>query len=114
MCDACSRGGSGKCGSAGIGEQVQDLDRTSGIFDLITEPVPVCGLFRKKAGMFKAEWFQVECQILILNRPLLWQMEKFPFTAALFAAVIMSVFFLPAGVDFRCSSFSPSEVSSTS
>lgn len=50
--------------------------------------------------MLKAEWLQVKGQgpgtERILDAPLLGQIEKFPFAAAFFAAVIMAVLLFPA------------------
>ena len=48
--------------------------------------------------MFEAERLQVKSQVMILNLPLLRKMEEFPFTAALFTAVIVSVFVLPSRI----------------
>ena len=48
--------GSGQGCSAGVGEQIQYLNRTSGIADLVTEPVPVGSLLREQASVLEAEW----------------------------------------------------------
>ena len=48
-------GGCGQGSAAGVGKEVQYLDRTSGIADLFRKPVPVGGLFREQSGMFKTE-----------------------------------------------------------
>ena len=48
--------------------------------------------------MLKTERLQIEGQVLILNAPLLGQIEKFPFAAAFAASVIMTVLLSPAGI----------------
>ena len=101
MSDMCAGSGCCKCSSAGVGKQVQNFDRASGIADLITEPVPVRCLFREETGMFKAEWFQVECQFFVMDLPLLWKIEEFPFATAFFAAVVVTVHMLPVFFLFR-------------
>ena len=57
VCNACSGSGSGQGSSAGVGKEVQNLDRASGFFDLFREPVPVSSLFREQTGMFETERF---------------------------------------------------------
>ncbi len=44
-------------GAAGVGEEIQNFYGTSGIADLVPEPVPVCSLLREKTGVLKTEWF---------------------------------------------------------
>ena len=82
--------------SAGVGEKVQHLHRTAGVFDFIGEPVPVHRLLREKSRMFEAERFQVEAEIFISDLPLFGKIEKLPLSAALTASVIMAVHFPPA------------------
>ena len=50
--------------------------------------------------VFEAERFQAEGQVFIVDLPLLRQMEKLPFSAALAASVIMAVFLFPARIFF--------------
>ena len=45
--------------------------------------------------MLETEGLQVEGEIVIVNGPFTWKIEKFPFSAALLAAVIMSVQLFP-------------------
>ena len=88
-----------KGGAAGVGEEVQYFDGTSGAADLLGEPVPVGGLLGKEAGVLEAERLQVEGQGAVTNLPLLRQAEKLPLSAALFAPVLVSVHVLPpAGI----------------
>ena len=70
---ACS--GCSKCGTAGVSEQIQYFNRSSGISYFIREPVPVGGLLREQTGMLEAERFQVESQIAVMKLPLLAQIE---------------------------------------
>lgn len=83
-----------------VGEQVQHFNRAVGTADQIAEPVPVRCLLREKAGVFEAERFQAEGQFFIVDLPLLRQMEKLPFSAALAASVIMAVFLFQPGFSF--------------
>ena len=46
-----------QCGPASVGEEIEYLHRPSRGADLFPEPVPVCGLLWKQAGMLKAEGF---------------------------------------------------------
>ena len=85
-------------GSAGVCKQVQHLDRASCAADSGSEPVPVCSLLRKQAGVFKTEGLQIKCEPFVANGPLLRKMEEFPLASALAAAVIVAVHFLPASV----------------
>lgn len=131
MCDACACCGRCERCASRVGEQVQHFNRAVGTADQIAEPVPVRCLLREKAGVFEAERFQAEGQVFIVDLPLLRQMEKLPFSAALAASVIMTVFLFPARIfffrvpdDLRVWSyqkvispplqFSPPDVSSTS
>ena len=41
--------------TAGVGKQVQHLDRTASLLYQVREPVPVHSLFREKTGMLEAE-----------------------------------------------------------
>src|SRR5699024_1883985 len=91
----------GKSGSARVGEKVQHFYRTACAAYFFTEPVPVYRLFRKQSGVFEAEWFQPEGKFLIMYFPLLGKIKKFPFTAAFFAPVIMSVAVFPPAFSFR-------------
>ena len=93
---ACRGGCQGS--SSGVGEQVQYFYRASRVFDLFREPVPVGSLLRKESGMLKAEGFQIKSKTFVLNGPLLRQIEEFPFSAAFFAPVVVTVPVLPAGV----------------
>ena len=92
--------GAGLCGctccSAGIGEQVEDLNVFLWrILYQFAEPVPVCRLLREETGVLETEWLQVECELFVIYGPLLWQTEEFPFSAALVASVIVTVEFIP-------------------
>ena len=100
MCNTCS--GSSGCESSTtcVSKEIQYFDRSSCISDLLREPVPVRCLLREKAGVFEAERFQAEGQVFIVDLPLLRQMEKLPFSAALAASVIMAVFLFPARIFF--------------
>ena len=100
MCDACACCGRCERCASRVGEQVQHFNRAVGTTDQIAEPVPVRCLLREKAGVFKAERFQAEGQVFIVDLPLLRQMEKLPFSAALAASVIMAVFLFPARIFF--------------
>ena len=102
MGDGSSGSRCGKRGAAGIGEQIQHLDGPSGLSDFFGKPVPVNRLFREKPGMLKAKGLQLKGQGAVTDAPLLGQIEKFPFAAALFAPVVMSVSFAPADFRFRC------------
>ena len=83
-CGSCQ--GSTTC----IRKKIQNPDFTTCMFDLVREPVPVCCLFREKSGVFKVKRLQIKCQIFIMDLPLLWQVEEFPFTAAFFATVVVT------------------------
>ena len=98
MSDMRSRSSCRKGCSSGVGKQVQDFDRTSGITDLFREPVPVCRLFGKEACMLETEWFQIKSKRAVMNLPLFRKTEELPFTAAFSAAVIMTVHVLPSSV----------------
>ena len=71
MGNGCAGSGGGQGSSAGVGEEVQYFDGTSGRMYLPAEPIPVGGLLRKQACMFEAEGFQMKCQFFIMNAPLL-------------------------------------------
>ena len=43
-------------GPASVSKQVQHFNRPASIADFFRKPVPVGSLFRKKAGVLKAEW----------------------------------------------------------
>ena len=60
MGDGSSGGSGSQCGSAGIGEEIQNLNGASGVPNLLTEPVPVGSLLGEKACMLKAEGLQIE------------------------------------------------------
>ena len=84
-----------------ICKKIQHLHRTSRIADLIAKPVPIHRLLRKKPGMLKTKRFQIKGKSLIMNIPLLGQIKKLPFTAALLTSVIMPVHMLPALIHLR-------------
>ena len=91
-------------GAACIGKQVQDFDRTAGVFDGFPyyrrKPVPVGSLLRKQPGMFETERLQMKSQFAVLNAPFVRQLEKFPFAASFGASVVMAVHFSPPGMFF--------------
>ena len=98
MSDGSSGSSSSQCSTAGICKKIQHFDRTTGIFDFFSEPIPVGSLFREKTGVLKTKRLQVECQIIVMNGPLLRKIKKFPFAAAFFTAMIVSVHFVPSGM----------------
>ena len=55
MCDRRSCFGSGECGAAGVGKQIEYPQGPSGLFDFLGNPFPVYGLFREKTGMFEGK-----------------------------------------------------------
>ena len=67
MCDRSTSSRCCKGCAAGVGEQIQYFDRTSGISDFLSEPVPVCCLFRKQTCVFKTKRFQVKSKIFIID-----------------------------------------------
>ena len=88
----------GQSSAAGIGKKIQHLDRTTGISDLLTKPVPVHSLLRKKSCMLEAERLQIKGKILVMDIPLMRQIKELPLTASAAASVIMAVHMLPATV----------------
>jgi len=96
MGNACAGSGSGQSRASCVGKKIQYFYRSSGIADFFPKPVPVYRLFRKKSGVFEAEGFQVEGEMLIMKIPLLGKIKKLPFSAAFFASVIMGVHIFPA------------------
>ena len=100
MGNACTGSGSGQSCASCVGKKIQHLYRSSGIADFFPKPVPVYCLFRKKSGVFEAEGFQVEGEMLIMKIPLLGKIKKFPLSAAFFASVVMGVHIFPAPAYF--------------
>ena len=102
MCHGGTCSSGSQCGTAGICEKIQDLYRPAGISDLRSEPVPVYCLFGKQTCVFEAERLQMKRQgfadgfTVIMDIPLLGKIKELPFSAAFFAAVIMTVLFFPA------------------
>ena len=96
---ACLGGRQG-CAS-GVGKQVENFYRSSGLSYLLSKPVPVRGLLRKQAGMLEAEGLQVEGQFSVADGPLLGQIEEFPLASTTVASVIMAVHPLPSLVPLR-------------
>ena len=100
MSDACACIGCSNCGTTGIGEKIQHLNRSAGSLYYRRKPIPVGSLFRKKTGVLETERFQAESQILIFNAPFIRQVEKLPFSATLGTSMIVTVAFFPALVLF--------------
>ena len=96
---SCCRGCEGS--AACVSKKIQHFDRSSGISDLLREPVPVCCLFRKKTGMFETKRLQVECKFFIMNLPLFRETEEFPFSTAFLTAVIVTIHMFPAAFCLR-------------
>ena len=103
------RGSQGR--SARIGKEVQHPDlppafrcRTG---NLAGKPVPVGRLLREQSGMLERKRLELESQadprhlIPVTDRPLLRQVEKFPFPAAPGRSVIVSVGMFPSPVPLR-------------
>ncbi len=96
-------GQTGQGGAAGVGEEIQNLKGSVGIFGFRflynrRKPVPVYRLFGKKSGMLEAERLQSESKLSVTDAPFLRQIKKLPFPAAFGAAVIVSVFLFPVFV----------------
>jgi len=51
--------------------------------------------------MLKAERFQTESELPVVDAPFVRQIKKFPFAAAFGTAVIMSVLFFPSRIFLR-------------
>ena len=102
VCNRCTCGCCRKSCTTCISEQVQHLDRSVSLTDLVSKPVPVCCLLREKTGVLEAEWFQMERKLLVMKIPLLGQIKELPFTASLGAAVIVCVHLAPSWLCLRC------------
>ena len=85
-----------QCGAPCIGEEVQHLDRASGLPYLFGKPVPVGCLLREEACVHKAEGLQVKGQAFVTDGPLGGEVKELPLPASLFAAVVVGVAFSPA------------------
>ena len=96
VCNLCTGSGSSQSCTACVSKKIQDFDRASGFTNFITEPVPVDSLLREKTSVFETEWFQMKSKILVMKIPLLWEIKKFPFTAAFFASVVVSIHVFPS------------------
>ena len=67
------------------------------------KPVPVDSLLGKKTGVLEMKGLQMKCEVpvifaVICDVPFLWKPEKFPFSAALRASVIVPVWLFPCMV----------------
>ena len=45
--------------------------------------------------MLKTEWLEMEGKLPVGDRPFIWQIKKFPLTAAFDTAMVVSVFLFP-------------------
>src|SRR5699024_696951 len=90
-CRSCSQSG-----AASVGKKVQYLDRPPCLSDLFRKPIPVGSLLREKSGVLEAEGLQIKCQIPVVDGPLGGEVQEFPLSAALLAAVIVGIAFPPA------------------
>ena len=101
VCNGCTCGCRRKSCTTCISKQIQNLDRSASLADLVSKPVPVCCLLREKTGVLKAEGLQVECKPFVTNGPLFRQIKKFPLAPAFAAAVVMAVHVFPAFMALR-------------
>ena len=90
----------GNCGAASICKEIENLDGAAGVFYFPLyyrrEPVPVYCLFGKEPGVFEAEGLKVEMKVVVADLPFVRQIMEFPFAAAFFTAVVMTVRLIPA------------------
>ena len=83
---------SAESGAAGIGEQIEHLQRTLRTADNAGEPVPVHRLFGKQPCMLEAEGLEAESEFPVMDAPFFREVKKFPFPSALAAAVVIDVY----------------------
>ena len=107
MRDRCARAGRGQCRTAGVGKQVQHLDRAVRLLRLrvtddLREPRPVHRLLREEPGVLEAERLQQERQVqrVVADAPLLRQVEELPLAASAVAPVVVRIRLPPPRVRF--------------
>ena len=98
VADRRARSGCRKGGTAGVGEEVQNIDRTACAADLFHNKIPVDRLLGEQAGVLERHGLELEGQLLIRDRPLLGQAANLPLTAARRRAMIDRVCAVPEPV----------------
>ena len=96
MAHVGSGGGAGHGGPAGVGEEVQDVHRPAGLFDLLPGKVPVGGLLWEKAGVLEVHGANMKSQVAVAHGPALGDVFALPRTAAGAGAGIAGVRIFPA------------------
>ena len=68
--------------TAGVGEQVEHVDRAACVTDHLVDEIPIGSLLGEQTGMLEAHRLELERQIAVVDGPLLGQLADFPLAAA--------------------------------
>ena len=81
--------------TAGVGEQIEYVDRAACVTDHLVDKIPVGSLLGEQTGMLEAHRLELERQIAVVDGPLLGQLADFPLAAACVRAMVDGVRLVP-------------------